>query len=871
MFGGGARKLGVEEEFHLIDAKTRRLTPRAPELLARLPGDVYVEELQRCVVEVNSGVFPDLAGLRADLVHRRSVLVDTAAELGLGIAAAGAVPLAVPAEMQVTETPRYRRMLADYQLLAREQLICGTQVHVDIPDRDEAVQVANRVAPFLPIFLALSASSPFWADGTDTGYASVRNLVWIRWPSTGPAAPVSSAAEYDKLIADLVSTGVITDPGMVYFDLRPSDRYPTLELRVCDSCPSVDTITLIAGLFRALVDREVTDLRAGVPGLDVSPTLVRAAMWRASRSGLEGPLVDVQSATPRPAREIVDGLIRSLRPQLEGNDDWALVSELAETALQVGSSAARQRRVLRRRGRLTDVVDLLLDETAGRVRAVPEIADPGATLLHGYVPLRAGDVDDRYDEAVEVGGRPRREYEAVLAAVARVGAAELRRIQESIDREQSVDGVTFRVSGEDRAQVFPMDIVPRIVPHTEWAHLVPGLQQRALALNAFLGDIYGEQAAVRDGVIPSELLDRAPGYRATGAAAANPPVRAHICGIDLVSTGPGDFVVLEDNLRVPSGVGYAMAHRAMTTRFLGALGMPADVMSVDSMPEMTRQTLQAAAPAAAAGPDVSVALLSAGWKDSAWFEHRLLAEKSGLPLVLTGELSVRDDVVYRHRGREATRVDVLYVRLDEDMLLSSIGHDGHPLRRGLRAALQAGNVTIANALGNGVGDDKAVYSYVPAMIEYYLGEKPILEQVPTWVCAEREQRDYVLDRLAELVVKPIDGFGGAGITIGPEASRHELLERRRDLLTHPERYVAQEVVPLSTHPTFDGSGLFPHHIDLRAFVHLRAEGPSVRAHVAPAALTRVAPIGSMVVNSSRGGGGKDTWVLGPPRGAGSDE
>ncbi len=361
------RKLGVEEEFHLIDAKTRRLVTRAPELLERLPGDVYVEELQRCVVEVNSGVFTHLADLRDDLTHRRRVLVDTAAELGVGVVASGAVPLAVPAEMEVTETPRYRRMLADYQLLAREQLICGTQVHVDVADRDEAVRIANRVAPYLPIFLALSASSPFWADGTDTGYASMRSLVWSRWPTTGPAAPVNSAAEYDRLIDDLVGSGVIEDPGMVYFDLRPSDRYSTLELRVCDSCPSVDTIVLVAGLFRALVDREAAALEEGTPPLQVSPTLVRAAMWRAARSGLEGDLVDVEAVEPRPAPQVVEGLIRSLRPHLESTGDWDVVSELSAITLRVGSSSARQRRVLRRRGRLTDVVDLLAAETACRL------------------------------------------------------------------------------------------------------------------------------------------------------------------------------------------------------------------------------------------------------------------------------------------------------------------------------------------------------------------------------------------------------------------------------------------------------------------------------------------------------------------------
>ncbi|MDH6679008.1 carboxylate-amine ligase [Rhodococcus sp. LBL1] len=390
------RKLGVEEEFHLIDATTRRLVTRAPELLERLPGDVYVEELQRCVVEVNSGVFSDLADLRADLTHLRRVLVDTAAELGVGVVAAGAVPLSVPAEMAVTETPRYRRMLADYQLLAREQLICGTQVHVDVADRDEGVRIANCVAPYLPIFLALSASSPFWADGTDTGYASMRSLVWSRWPTTGPTAPVNSAAEYDRLIADLVGSGVIEDPGMVYFDLRPSDRYSTLELRVCDSCPSVDTIALVAGLFRALVDREAVALHEGRPALQVSPTLVRAAMWRAARSGLEGDLVDVEAAAPRPAPQVVEGLIRSLRPHLEATGDWDVVSELADVTLRVGSSSARQRRILRRHGRLTDVVDLLAAETAGRLdpQAYMDDAAPAGSSITNS--LRGGGGKDTW-------------------------------------------------------------------------------------------------------------------------------------------------------------------------------------------------------------------------------------------------------------------------------------------------------------------------------------------------------------------------------------------------------------------------------------------------------------------------------------------
>jgi len=357
------RTMGIEEEFHLVDLQTRRLTARAPELLREL-SDSYVAELQRCVVEINSGVVDTLDGLRADLQSNRTVLVDAAATLGIGVVAAGAVPLAVPAEMRVTETARYRKMLADYQLLAREQLICGTQVHVGVTGRDEAVAAANRVGPYLPTLLALSASSPFWADGSDTGYASVRTLVWRRWPTTGLAPPVSSAAEYDEMVSDLLASGVITDAGMVYFDVRPGVRAPTLELRVCDSCPSVDTIVLIAGLFRALVEREIDGLRTGAPAVEVWPPLGRAALWRAARSGLEGDLVDIHGPSSRPAAEVVTALVSMLRPQLEAAGDWQLISDLTKQTLNAGTSAARQRKALSRRGQLTDVVDQLIAETA---------------------------------------------------------------------------------------------------------------------------------------------------------------------------------------------------------------------------------------------------------------------------------------------------------------------------------------------------------------------------------------------------------------------------------------------------------------------------------------------------------------------------
>lgn len=856
--------MGVEEEFHLVDLKSRRLTARAPELLAEL-SDNYVAELQRCVVELNSDVVHTLTGLRADLQRHRCVLVDAAAKLGIGVVAAGAVPLSVPAEMQVTQTPRYRQMLADYQLLAREQLICGTQVHVGIADRDEAVAVANRVAPFVPTLLALSASSPFWADGSDTGYSSGRTLVWQRWPTTGLAAPVSSAAEFDQLVADLVSSGAIADKGMVYFDVRPAVEAPTLELRVCDSCPSIDTIVLIAGLFRALVEREVEGLRAGEPAREISAPLGRAALWRAARSGLEGDLVDLTGPRGRPAVDVVTELVGLLRPQLEAAGDWDVVSDLAHRVLIAGTSAARQRRALRRRGRLTDVVDQLIDETAGLLPDAAASVSDDPSLLFGYHPGRTPDSTDdaaspSYDEAIGADGEPRPEYRQILGSVAGLGVAVLRARESSVEQDQRAENIVFRVSGQDRAQVFPLDLVPRLIAADEWAHLTAGLGQRARALNAFLRDVYADQAIVADGVVGMHVLDRAPGFRSAGRR-STAAVRAHVSGTDLVCDGAGNWMVLEDNLRVPSGIAYAIVNRRLLNDHLPEVLRPGGVGDVDRVPSMLLDTLRASAPPRCAD-EPSVALLSGGYDDSAWFEHTFLAAAMGVALVQSADLSVRDGKLVRHVGADVRPIDVVYARLDEDMLLSSTGHDGAPLRNGVLDAVGAGALTIANALGNGIADDKAIYAYVPAMIEYYLGEQPLLAQVPTWICAERDQRDYVLDHLAELVIKPIDGSGGVGVVIGPEATEEALGSRRRELQAQPERFIAQQTIALSTHPTFDGEGMYPHYVDLRAFVHLRPDGlDGVTAHVMPAGLTRVAAHGSRIVNSSSGGGSKDTWIL----------
>ncbi|GAB97027.1 carboxylate-amine ligase [Kineosphaera limosa] len=862
------RKLGVEEEFHLVDTATRRLAPRAPELLDQLQdawGATYVAEMQRCVVEMNSDVVDDLDGLRFELIRRRETLGQAASQLGLSTVAAGTVPLSLPGELDLTSAPRYRRMLADYQLLARDQLICGTQIHVDVADRDEAVAIGRRIAPHLPTLLALSASSPYSHDGRDTGYASSRTLVWQRWPTTGLATRAKTAADYDRLVNDLIATGVITDPGMIYFDIRPSHHVDTIELRICDSCPSVDTIVLIAGLFRALVDREAQHRLEGVPPLDFAASLGRAAIWRAARSGLEEDLVDVEGRTHRRAAEVVHALVESLRPQLDANGDWETVSTLTDSVLLAGSSASRQRRAHRRRGDLSDVVDLLIAETAAR-QTLTEATPRG--MFAGYEPpVVAAGLPPRphgLDEAIDSDGRARPTYTDLMATLERLGPSSLRHREARIEDLQRADGVTFKVTGQQGSRVLPLDLVPRIVEPADWEHIRAGAVQRSIALDAFLRDVYGDQQIVADGVVPAETLDRAPGFRSSGMIAGR-GVRAHINGLDLVRDGNGRWCVIEDNLRIPSGIAYAIWNRSLIHRFLPEIATPANLLDVEVVPGLLHETLLAASPPRAADTP-GIAVLTEGVDNSAYAEHRLLAERMGVALVTPEVLSVENAQLYVTTNRGRTPLHVLYARMDEDMLLSSTGADGQPLRAGVIEALHRGTLCIANAFGNGVADDKAVYAYVPAMIEYYLGEQPILANVPTFVCAEREQRDHVLAHLESLVTKPIDGYGGSGVLIGPDASDAQLAERREELEMHPEQFIAQEVVQLSTHPTFDGTSFRPHHIDLRTFVHLRSQGRGTQPEgvVMPAALTRVAAAGSKIVNSSAGGGCKDTWVLDAP-------
>lgn len=854
----GPRRLGVEEEFHLVDLRTRSLAPRAPELLERLGHDSFVAELQRCVVEINSNVAPTLDDLRTDLAGSRSHLVATARELGLGIVASGTVPLAKPAELKVTETARYRRMLADYQLLAREQLICGSQIHVDVESRDQGVRLAHRVAPYLPTLLALSASSPYGASGLDTGYASGRTLAWIRWPTTGLTTGARTEAEWDAEVEALVNTGIITDEKMMYFDVRPT-AIPTLELRICDACPSIDTVVLIAGLFRALVDREARLDLERVPPVTFAPTLGRAAVWRAARSGLEGELVDLENATHRPAAELVNMLAHSLREELIDNGDWELVGELLDAQLLAGSSAARQRRAMKRHGKLTDVVDLLIAETA-RTELPPTEATGVTAMFASYAP--EAEPAPAIDEAI-AEGLPREHYRDLLDAATALGAATLRRREARMEDMQRAEGVTFRATGQ-QVRVFPLDLVPRLIPAPDWEQISTGCNQRARALDLFLDDVYGRQSIIRDGVMPEWLVHNAPGYRASGLLAKG--VRTHICGFDIVTAGDGRWQVLEDNLRIPSGLAYAWWSRSLITRFAPEFTAPAPLVGHDDIPATLLETLRRAAPPAC-GDEPNVVLLTEGPNNSAYAEHAELAARMGIPVVFPEHLmGAEGHRVVRRTGATTTApVDVIYVREDEEDLFAALGADGLELQGVLVPALHRGTITLANAYGNGVGDDKAVYAMVPQMIEYYLGEKPILENIPTYLCAEPDQLQHVLDNLADLVTKPIVGYGGRGVVIGPDATEALLEERRTELLADPKSFIAQEAVKLSTVPTFDGQGLAPRHVDLRVFTHVRAQGRDGREAVTlPAALTRVAAAGSRIVNSSAGGGSKDTWILGQP-------
>ena len=421
--------------------------------------------------------------------------------------------------------------------------------------------------------------------------------------------------------------------------------------------------------------------------------------------------------------------------------------------------------------------------------------------------------------------------------------------------------ITFNVYGSQDAdeRLIPFDVVPRIISAREWRKLSRGIEQRVRALNAFLHDIYHRQEILRAGRVPFELIANNVAFLPQ-MVGVDPPggIYTHIVGTDIVRTGPDDFFVLEDNARTPSGVSYMLENRETMLHMFPELFSKISVREVSSYPAVLNRSLSACAPPACSGKPV-VAVLTPGIHNSAYFEHAFLADQMGAELVEGHDLRIADGRIAMRTTRGYKAIDVLYRRVDDDYLdplnFNPESMLGVP---GIFDVYRAGGITIANAPGTGIADDKALYSYMPDIIEFYTGEKPLLNNVPTWRCSEPEQLQYVLDNLAELVVKEVHGSGGYGMLVGPAASRKEIKAFSEKLKARPSNYIAQPTLALSTVPIFTKKGLSPRHVDLRPFVLMSPD----RIEITPGGLTRVAMTkGSLVVNSSQGGGTKDTWVL----------
>ncbi|WP_213816431.1 circularly permuted type 2 ATP-grasp protein [Glaciihabitans sp. dw_435] len=480
-------------------------------------------------------------------------------------------------------------------------------------------------------------------------------------------------------------------------------------------------------------------------------------------------------------------------------------------------------------------------------------------LFDGYraTATRSTGAASAFDEMFSTPGTARASYKEIHATLARMTQDELRGRTDALASSYLAQGVTFDFAGEERP--FPLDAVPRVIDQAEWLQVEAGIKQRVKALEAFLADVYGAQNAVRDGVIPAGLITSSSHFHreAAGIVSAN-GVRIQVSGIDLIRDEAGTWRVLEDNVRVPSGVSYVISNRRVMAQTLPELFVSMKVRPVGDYPNKLLQALRASAPEGVDDPTVVV--LTPGVFNSAYFEHTLLARLMGVELVEGRDLFCSGGRVWMRTTAGPTRVDVIYRRVDDEFLdplqFRADSMLGSP---GLMLAARLGNVTIANAVGNGVADDKLVYTYLPDLIKYYLGEEAKLPNVHTWRLEDPESLEEVLDRLDELVVKPVDGSGGKGLVVGPAASKAELDALRSRLLADPRGWIAQPVVQLSTIPTLVDDGMRPRHADLRPF----AVNDGSDVWVLPGGLTRVAlPEGELVVNSSQGGGSKDTWVVG---------
>lgn len=482
-----------------------------------------------------------------------------------------------------------------------------------------------------------------------------------------------------------------------------------------------------------------------------------------------------------------------------------------------------------------------------------------ADLFEGY-PAGAA-----WDEVFDRDAAVRPAYRHVHDTLVGMSAEELRSRADLMARTYLSQGVTFALEGEERP--FPVDIAPRVLTTAEWDTVAPGVAQRVRALEAFLDDVYGAQRAVADGVVPRALVTSSTHFH-RAAHGIRPPngVRVHVAGIDLVRDDAGTFRVLEDNVRVPSGVSYVLSNRRAMAQSFPELFAALRIRPVQDYPRRLLAALAAAAPSGVDDPTVVV--LTPGVHNSAYFEHSLLARTMGVELVEGRDLFCAGGRVWMRTTDGRRRVDVIYRRVDDEFLDPVVFRPDSLLGSpGLLACARAGTVTIANAVGNGVADDKLVYTYLPDLIRYHLGEEPLIPNVDTWRLEEPAALEEVLDRLDELVVKPVDGSGGAGLVVGPRAGRAELDALRRTLRADPRGWIAQPVVQLSTVPTLVGDRLRPRHVDLRPFAVNDGDG----VWVLPGGLTRVAlPEGELVVNSSQGGGSKDTWVLGTGRDRGAE-
>ncbi|MBI3676411.1 MAG: circularly permuted type 2 ATP-grasp protein [Proteobacteria bacterium] len=463
-----------------------------------------------------------------------------------------------------------------------------------------------------------------------------------------------------------------------------------------------------------------------------------------------------------------------------------------------------------------------------------------------------------YDEMFAHGGGVRPHYAALNSRLLSLAPEELSRRQQACEQSFLQQGITFTVYSDSQAteRIIPTDLLPRIVTGQEWARVDAGIKQRVTALNLFLRDIYSEGRVLKDGIVPRGMIYGSKHYRREMRGVSVPHgAYVNVCGTDLVRREDGAFVVLEDNLRVPSGVSYMLANRDVVRRAFPGVFRAASVRPIEHYPQELLTTLKSLVPFQ---EDVSIAVLTPGVFNSAYFEHAFLARQMGVELVEGRDLLVNDNAVYMRTTSGLKRIDVIYRRVDDDFVDPLIFRDDSELGvPGIFNAYRAGNVAIANALGTGVADDKAVYAYVPRLIRYYLSEEPILENVETFLCREEKSLSHVLANLDKLVVKAVGESGGYGMLVGPHASQPERDAFAQKLKSDPENYIAQPTIQLSTSPTYVEGGVEARHVDLRPFILTGEE-----TRIVPGGLTRVAlRRGSLVVNSSQGGGSKDTWVL----------